>query len=141
MRQGIQTLMSEAGESACYALCIIEIAERISKKSFDVISSILAGISNGFIKYNFHDHTDPDNFYVLDPSKFLYFLVGTRWEVRKESATYIKRGNEYEVDVWEYKPAGKVVYHFRLPDWDSLEDSNTVKYGKVVSKRIYKRIG
>jgi hypothetical protein len=29
MKQGIQTLLGEAGEAACYALSILELAERI----------------------------------------------------------------------------------------------------------------
>jgi hypothetical protein len=45
------------------------------------------------------------------------------------------------VDRWERVRTGAVTGHFRLPDWDSLHDSQTVKYGKIVSRRVFRRIG
>jgi hypothetical protein len=88
MKQGIQTMLSEAGEAACYALDIIEIAERASGKKLDPIEALWKGIDRGFIYYNETNPDDNDNFYVRDPGAFLSMMTSARWNVRKEGPGY-----------------------------------------------------
>jgi hypothetical protein len=141
MKSGIQTLLGEAGEAACYALDILEIAERERGQKLDIIDALCRGIERGYIHYNENDLNDNDNFFVEDPAAFLSMFAGGRWTVEKTGADYIPLRGEYAVDRWERVKTGTVIGHFRLPDWDSLHNSMTVRYGKIVSKRIFRRMG
>jgi hypothetical protein len=144
MRPGIQTLLAEAGEAGCYALDIIEIAERELMETGEKINladALYLGIDRGFIYYNEKDINDNDNFFVKDPAAFLGAVAGGQWEVKKAEADYIPAKGEYVVDRWERVKTGETAGHFRLPDWDSLSGSMTVKYGRIVSKRVFRRIG
>jgi hypothetical protein len=141
MRAGIQTLLSEAGEAACYALDILEIAERERGQRLDLIEALYEGIDRGFIYYNEKDPNDNDNFFVENPAMLLAIFTGHRWTVEKVGPDYVPAPGEYAVDRWERVRTGAVIGHFRLPDWDSLQDSMTVRYGKIVSKRVFRRIG
>jgi hypothetical protein len=141
MRTGIQTLLGEAGEAACYALDILEIAERVRGRPLEPIDALYRGIDRGYIRYNEKDPNDNDNFFVEDPVALLALLAGGRWTVEKVGPDYIPRLDEYVVDRWERVRTSAVIGHFRLPDWDSLHDSMTVRYGKIVSKRVFRRVG
>jgi hypothetical protein len=141
MRQGIQTFLSEAGEAACYALAILEIAERERGQKLDTIDALCQGIDRGYIHYNEADPNDCNNFFVEYPSAFLSLFAGSRWTVGKVGPDYVPARGEYVVDRWERVRTGTVIGHFQLPDWDSLVDSQTVRYGKIVSKRVFRRIG
>jgi hypothetical protein len=144
MRQGIQTLLRLAGESGCYALDIMEIAGRERKRGgvhLDPIEALYLGIENGCIYYNEKDPNDNNNFFVEDPGAFLAMLAGGRWTVEKAGPDYVPAPEEYVVDRWERVKTGTVIGHFRLPDWDSLHDSQTVRYGKIVSRRVFRRAG
>jgi hypothetical protein len=141
MRQGIQTLFSEAGEAGCYAFSIIEIAERVMGRAIGPVYAMYEGIARGYIYYNDMDKNDNDNFFVRNPPAFLSFLTGIQWAVEIVPSSYTAKPGEYVVDRWERKQTGIVSAHFRIPDWDSLHNSQTVKYGKIVSKRVFRRIG
>jgi hypothetical protein len=143
MKQGIQTFLSEAGEAACYALDIIEIAQRSlwGGQKIDPVDALYLGVSQGYIHYNEKDPNDSDNFFVKDPAAFLAMFAGGRWTVEKVGPDYVPARGEYVVDRWERVKTGVVIGHFRLPDWDSLQDSQTVRYGKIVSKRVFRRVG
>jgi hypothetical protein len=135
----IQTFFQEAGEAACYALCIAKIVEKMTGKAVEPLEALLGGIERKFIHYNWGDPDDPDNFYVYDAEKFIGLLTGKRVTVIKtDNVNYRPASNEYVVERWE-RPTPKLVYsHFRLSDWDSLHNSQTVKYGKLVSLRIFR---
>ncbi|MDR0586034.1 MAG: DUF261 domain-containing protein [Treponema sp.] len=141
MRSGIQTLLGEAGEAACYALDILEIAERARRRNLDLISALYQGIERGYIYYNENNPDDNNNFFVENPAALLSMFAGGRWTVEKADPDYIPAPGEYVVDRWERTKTGAVIGHFRLPDWDSLHDSMTVRYGKIVSKRVFRRVG
>jgi hypothetical protein len=144
MKQGIQTLMAEAGEAACYALCIIEIAERVTGQHIDCMQEIIRAIDKKYIYYNWKNASDNDNFTVLKPAEWLSemssYRIDRKWLVEKAPAAYTAREGEYVVDRWERQATGKTTGHFRLPDWDSLADSQTVKYGHIASKRVFRRV-
>jgi hypothetical protein len=140
MKAGIQTLLGEAGEAACYALDILEIAGRVGVH-FDPLDALYRGIERGYIYYNEKDPNDNDNFFVEDPAALLSMLAGGRWTVEKAGPDYVPAQREYVVDRWERVKTGTVIGHFRLPDWDSLHDSQTVRHGKIVSKRVFRRVG
>jgi hypothetical protein len=139
MKAGIQTFLGEAGEAACYALAILEIAERAAGRKLDLVETLYAGIARGFIRYNEDDPDDNDNFFVADPAALLAMATGTKWTVEKTGAGYVPRPGEYIVDRWERVKTGAVIGHFRLPDWDSLRYSATVRQGKIASRRVFRR--
>ena len=141
MKSGIQTLLGEAGEAACYALDILEIAERVRGQRLDPVDALYQGIERGYIHYNENDPNDNDNFFVEDPAALLAMFAEGRWKVEKAGPDYVHARGEYVVDRWERVRTGTVIGHFRLPDWDSLHDSMTVRYGKIASKRVFRRVG
>ena len=139
MKEGIQILMAEAGEAACYALCIIKIAEEETRRPIDVLGSIERGIEAKMIHYNEKDRNDPDNFFVNDPAGFLTLLTGEGWTLEKTGPEYITQHGEQIVDRWESKGVTGISGHFRRPDWDSWPGSKAVMYGKIVSRRVFRR--
>ncbi|MFP3041878.1 DUF261 domain-containing protein [Treponema primitia] len=137
MKNGIQTFLQEAGESACYALCIIKIAEDILGHELDPISSLLLGIEKHCIDYNWQDETDNNNFYVRDPAHFLSGLIGKTVTVRVESADLKPAPHEYAVQCWQRTKTGQVITHFKIAGWDPLVHSVTVAQGQIASLRIF----
>lgn len=140
MKAGIQTFLIEAGEAACYALDILQLAEKITGKTRPVIETLIDCIERKFIYFNWNNQSDNDNFTVLKPDSMLSYLTDIRWSVTKESGDYKARINEWIVERWERVKTGTVIGHFRLHDWDSLSDSQTVKYGKIASTRVFRKV-
>jgi hypothetical protein len=138
MKEGIQTFFAEAGEAACYALDIIQIAIEETGKKLDPVEMLELGIHIGFIHYGAPD--DPDNFYVRDPALFLTTIAGIEFSCNKEKADYVAKPGERVVERWERIAYGAKIGHFRLPHWDSLVDSKTVKMGQLESKRVFRRV-
>lgn len=138
MFEGIQTFLDESGDASCYALCILKLAEKITGLEVDVIATLCGCINQKFIKYNWDNAQDSDNFFVVEPAKMLEFLTSKKWAVSKEEADYVIRPGEHIVDFWQKK--GETSGHFRLPYWDSLKNSQTVKFGKITSTRVFKPV-
>jgi hypothetical protein len=139
MKHSIQTFLAEAGEAACYALDIIKIAEIFTRREFDPLTALQRGIETGFIKYDPQNPHDNDNFYVNDPANYLGLLTGELWTVTKEAPDYRPMLTDWVVERWERMRGQVTTSHFRLPDWDSLYDSQTVKFGKIASLRVFRR--
>ena len=139
MKAGFQTFLDEAGDAACYALDIIQIAIFDTGRNFDPINALDVGIGRGYIHYNEFNQDDNENFFVKDPAAFLSALTGKIWTVTKERPEYVAAEGEYVVERWERQVSGRLISHFRLPDWDSLADSKTVRYGAIASKRVFRR--
>ncbi len=140
MEQGIQTFFAEVGEAACYALDIIQIAIEETGRAMEPVTALNIGINRGDIYYNRQDPNDNRNFYVDHPEHFLGRLAGGVWTVDKTGPEYIAKAGERIVDRWERDKAGATLSHFRLPHWDSIQQSLTVAKGKLVSKRVFRRV-
>ena len=139
MKEGIQTFLSEAGEAACYALSIMKIAEKITGKSRPVVETLIDCIERKYIYFNWVDPNDNENMFVLLPDEMLSYLSGTSWRVSKEPSGYKAKAEEWVVERWERVRVGSTTGHFKLPDWDSLVNSQTVKYGKIASYRVFRK--
>lgn len=140
MIEAIQTFLAECGESACYALDIIKLAERTTGKRLDVIETLISCIKKGFIYYNWKNPDDNENFFVVAPDRMLSYLTGAHYTVRKYTANeYVQLPGDLIVERWERKRVGVTTGHFKLPDWDSLLHSQTVKYGTLVSYRVFRK--
>ena len=139
MKAGIQTFLSEAGDAACYALDIVQIASRHIGRDIDPIYALDRGIAARMIHYSWANPDDNDNFFVTDPAGLLTLLTGDVWTVEKVGPDYVASVGEHVVERWERQVTGSTIGHFRLPDWDSLVDSKTVRFGAIVSKRVFRR--
>lgn len=140
MREGIQSFMASAGETACYALCVIRIAEIETGREIDPIRAMQQGIDKGHISFDWEDYNNGYNFFMHDPAAFLRMLTEDSWTARHDTADYKSKMGEYVVQRWERQTTGKTFAHFRLPDWDSLHNSQTVRLGRIVSTRVFWRV-
>jgi len=122
--------MSEVGEEGCYLLCIVDIAEEVLKERIDAVVAYLDGIERGFVQ---------ENCLMTNAAGFLEMLTGVKWEKRYESATYVKKDGEFEVQKWQRKSGVGTVDHFKREIYDPYGDSRTVREGYLESKRIFAR--
>ena len=132
-----QSFMKAIGDNACYALCIINIAEQLVGKPYDTLGVLEEGIKRGYIEFHEENYNHPDNFYINEPALFLGMLTGKKWSVRKETdILYKPKAGEYVVERWERNGYG----HFaRTRDgYNSLQDSKCVTLGKLASLRVFK---
>ena len=143
MKSGIQTLFAEAGEAACYAFDLADVAQewlekRGLTKVLDPCQSLQKGIDSKRIHYNPDDENDEQNFFVDAPALFLQDLTGVPWEVWKAEPDYEGRAqaDEYVILRSERTSTGKTVGHFWRRRFNSLRHSLCVERGKIVSLRI-----
>lgn len=141
LKEKIQSFLISAGEYACYALSIIKIAEEVNNSHIDVITALESGIERGYIAFNYDDYNDSNNFYINDAARFLSMLTEDVWTLKHLPGAYKAKPGEKVIYRWERKTVKGVISHFRLPEWDSLENSQTVKYGQIVSSRVFIRLG
>ena len=128
-----QTIAKRLGDSGCYFLSILHLANRENE-------------AIGFFKQALSIGVMEDDCYILDPAKFLALVVGGKWSVSHQSADYATQSDEYEILRFERKATTKTYAHFVVGDgrgqvaYDPLDNSQTVAQGKLVSKRIFKRL-
>jgi hypothetical protein len=120
-------------------LCIIDIAEEVTKKKIDIIKAIQVVINKEWVIFNKQNMSDSDNFYVRFPDKILEHFTGKKWEVTKEPGYYKVKDNEYAVEFWSVD--GKNGHFARLyKGFNSLQKSNSVNNGKIISYRIFREV-
>lgn len=99
MKDKIQSFFLSAGNLACYAFCIIKLAERILKSDVDVLAALQAGIDKKYLRVNEKNLSSLDNFYVKEPALFLEYLSGWKCGIKKEAADYVpKAGDSFELN-------------------------------------------
>lgn len=84
----IQNLILKMGESGCFYLCYVKIAEKNMRKNIDIIEKAYENIAVGNIYFNFNDINDPKNFFIESAEGLLYNLTGRRWRVTKEDPKF-----------------------------------------------------
>ncbi|GHU24438.1 hypothetical protein FACS1894164_11080 [Spirochaetia bacterium] len=140
MRQGIQSLMTGIGGQGCYALCIIELAEKITKSFFDPAAMFERAVNLGYIRYRFDNPKWSDGCFVTAPDRFLSTLIGKKVTLRKEyNINYIPKPNEWIIIAWEKPGTNSTLTHFTLPDWDPIEPkiSTVCLQGHKTSLRVF----
>jgi len=136
MTAGIQRLFAAIGESGCFALCIVE-AGQPGCPPHTAVDMVIRG---QVLKYLDADMT------VRKQELFMEMCAGGEWNYRPEKATYIPLPSEISIEKWAYThPKSGYHEHFawRRQDgtlWDSLGNSETLKQGKCIDKRIFRRI-
>lgn len=123
------------GESGCYFLSIVFLAEEILKKPLNPIALYFEFLEKKYIT---------EDCFVSSPEKIFSELVHKRYMVAKETVEYKVKENEYEILRFEYKPSTmSLMAHFVVGnglgevEYDPYGDSQTVKNGRLISKRIF----
>ena len=128
-----QTIAKRIGDSGCYFLSILHLANREN----EAIGFYRQALSVGAME---------DDCYIKDPPRLLSLVAGGRWSVEHKPADYQTKGNELEILRFERKATTKTYAHFVVGDgrgqvaYDPLDNAQTVAQGKLVSKRIFKRL-
>jgi len=128
-----QEICKILGDYGCYFLSLLHLV----KSDYGAITLYRLALDKKYI--------DPDC-YVRDPGAVLRLAAGEKWEVRHEPANYIPWENEFEILRFERKTTGTTYSHFVVGDgrggvaYDPLGKSRTVAEGKLVSKRIVRKV-
>ncbi len=131
-----QKIMETLGKSGCYFLAIVHLAEDIMKRTFDALQVFLAAIKLGYVK---------EDCFITMPEKMLEMLTENRWTVMKADKDAPIIGGSYEILRFERTDPSGTYPHFVVGDgmgkvaWDPYGDSRTVREGKLISKRIFRR--
>ena len=137
-REFTQSFYKSAGAYACYALCLIDVAEQYLGVTLSKDTSLECCIKYEYIYFNKKNYDDPDNFFVKRPEKVLECLTGKRWTVTKQDASYKPKPDEFAIEFWSYND-GKTGHFARTKNgFNSLQYSKSVREGKIVSYRICK---
>lgn len=124
MKPGIQKELENLGKYGCGFLCLCHVMK----------------IPESELLFYFHKAMDvgliDSECYVKDWGKLATFLCPTGWEkFRCEKATLKDRKATFYIEYW-YNPRTKL-HHFKLPDFDPLGDSVTVREGMIESYRNF----
>jgi hypothetical protein len=144
MTFGAQKIAKALGDSGCYFLSLMQVAEGISSAYLGPIHEAAEAIENGTL--------GPDCF-VKDASAIMSSLTRQRFEVVKAGPghslplDYILATGEREILRFERAdPAGgEPIAHFVVGDgsgkvaWDPWPNSQTVALGALISRRIIRR--
>ena len=141
MTDAPQRAASALGKGGCYVLCILKLAERLTGRLLDPLLEFVDAITRGRV-----DGTA----FVWQAGALLSDFTGGTWEVLKagdgvDSAgraydlplSYVAQAGELEIDRYEVEGAPG---HFVLTDWDPWGESRAVREGRLVSKRIFRRV-
>lgn len=132
----IQNLILKMGESGCFYLCYVKIAEKNMRKNIDIIEKAYENIAVGNIYFNFNDINDPKNFYIENAEGLLYNLTGRRWYVTKEAPDFIPDDKYF---FWVYKGRnkyGQLIYHAECEFFLPIEPSANRKGWEPDSLRV-----
>lgn len=139
MTYGVQKIAKALGESGCYFLSLLKIAESIAGCFVDPIMEASEAIESGMMRMDC---------FVQDPARIMMHVTRQRFEVIKMSPDYKPMPGEREILRYERPdPAGgEPLAHFVVGDgqgrcaWDPWPESLTVAQGTLISKRIIRRV-
>lgn len=122
-----QHIYLEMGKSGCLFLCLLFIAEMYTGGSFSPVSVAKKAILNGWMK------TD---FYINDALAILKYLTGVSWvrSIKTPGKVDFKEITYNIIEQWEKEDG---ITHFTPALCDILEDSQTVKHGKLTQFYIF----
>jgi len=129
--------LERIGKEGCYFLSLVAAIERTLTIHMDIYQVYLDALAARFIE---------DNCFVNSPEKIITVYLGGMWVVLKESATYQTNPGEIEILRYERIDGMTNWAHFVLGDgagqvaYDPYGASATVRLGKLVSKRILRRV-
>jgi hypothetical protein len=118
-------------------LSLVYIAEDETGRYIDAYQIYLATIKSGTIGADC---------YVNSPTGLLNILTGHTWAVSKEAPEYVCKPGEREVLRYEWQETSTLHGHFVVGDskggieYDPFPSCGVVANGKLVSKRIFRRV-
>lgn len=140
----IESFCKSLGNYGCYVFCLIDIAEKSTGKTFDVLSVIKQGIDRGLISFDYDDYSSSNNFTVNDPTSFLNMLTGRKWSKTWQNSSYVFKDEDWPVAAWHKDGNnyvdGTPIYHFARPGYNSLQRSVSVEQGRIDSYRIFREV-
>lgn len=134
MRNGIQSFYLSLGNEACFFLQLLNIAEKYSGHNIDIVTAAWLCSLKNYIYLNWNDLTDKKNYLINKHTDILELFTGKRWLYTKESPSYKAKKNEYIINEWQN---GSFI-HFDSDDFHSLQKSNTIEKGKIISRRVFR---
>lgn len=124
MTNNIQKKLEMIGKYGCYFLCLLKAT---GYNEDDIVHFYDVFLNKGYID---------EECTILKPSDILYDLTGRNFKCVK--TTELPKKYEFAVEYW-YNERTKL-HHFKLSNWDSIENSVTVREGKIESYRVYSLI-
>ncbi|MBL8965402.1 MAG: DUF261 family protein [Spirochaetaceae bacterium] len=128
-----QRIAEAIGKEGCYFLSLLRLAETELGDHIDLLDAYGRAIGAGAMR---------EDCYILDGGAILETYLPGAWAVTHESADYKPKPGELEI--LRYDLAG--ASHFVVGDgsgrvaFDPYGDSRTVREGRLVSKRIARRV-
>lgn len=127
-----QRLMLWLGEGGCFFQCIVRVCEERLNVYIDSVIAFYNALRRGLIQ---EDGT------VLAPERIAQMLTGDDWFFRKEGVAYQPEESERSIERWERPTPMRIYSHFVYRPaegllYDPLGESETLKYGRLISKRI-----
>lgn len=132
MGKGIQDDAAAIGAYGCYFLCLLKLVGRHGDALGLYYNAQKAGAIDG-------------ECWVANPGIILALAAGGAWDVHHAAKDYQPERGEQEILRYERKTSAGVMGHFVVGDgtgkvqWDPKGESQTVKLGRLVSKRIVRR--
>lgn len=132
-----QKYFAQIGESGCYFLSILHLAETVLDKYIDAFAAFLLALQKGQVR---------EDCYIVNPSALISDLTGMGWYVSTEAAGYVPHSGELEIIRYEWQEINTLHGHFVVGDgvgrvkYDPYGTSRTVSNGKPVSKRIFRPV-
>jgi hypothetical protein len=138
----VQCVAALIGRWGCYFLCILRLAEKLLGKMLDPFHLYVLAVQSHYMR---------ENCFLDFPGGLLGALAGGRWRVLKAGDGLDSAGNAYdlplayvlqpgELEIDRYEVPGETEGHFIDVDgWDPYGDSRTVRDGRLVSRRIFRR--
>jgi len=136
------------GKWGCYFLSILRKAEEALGRQLDPMVEYVNATGAGYVR-------EADSF-VLDPARLLASFLGGEWRVLKAGDGADSAGKPYDLPLAYVCDSREVeILRFEIPEteghfvlgdglgaiaWDSFGKSITATRGKLVSKRIFRRI-
>lgn len=132
-----QTMCVGIGDAGCYAISLVQVAEKFTKKEIDLLKVIWLAQTENLIKFNYANPRASDNMYVVNPALFLEKMTGKKWTVTRENADYKpKHHGEYVIKSWGKDDKEGSMRHFTFDDNDPLYYSPLRTGGKLISVRV-----
>lgn len=133
-----QLQMKKIGDQGCYLLTIVHIAEQVLQERLDAVKIYEDVLAAGLIT---------DDCYVKDSAGLLNSLVPVRYTcIKFDTLDQLPQDGDWEVLRYERPTPGVLYSHFVLGDghgkvaWDPLGVSNTVAYGHLAARRVFRRV-
>ena len=133
--KAIQDLANCVGTDGCYFICLCAVAEKITGKEIDVLSSAWKAIELKRIDYDLkRPRAYKNKMFVFDADKVLEMLGCDGYYIEKVDALPKDYDGYYIV---RYTLEGST--HFILPDYNSITYSNTVANGRKSKYYLVKK--